>query len=49
MNNPGYMNEGLRAIMNQGAGFSDLLVPAGVLAGISLVFLLAGSRMFKWN
>ncbi|MBU2488192.1 MAG: ABC transporter permease [Proteobacteria bacterium] len=44
-----HMNAGLRAIMNQGAGLSDLAVPMAALAGFSAVLMAVGSKMFKWS
>jgi ABC-2 type transport system permease protein len=44
-----YMIEGVRRVMNDGAGLLDVSVNLGVLAAMSLCFLSAGSFLFVWQ
>ncbi len=37
-----------RAIFIEGAGWSDIVLPVGVLGGLGVVFLGVGLKVFKW-
>lgn len=43
------MVQGVRRIMNDGAGLMDLKINILVLAGMAVVFITAGSLLFKWQ
>jgi ABC-type multidrug transport system permease subunit len=42
------LNDGIRAIFNEGAGFAEIIVSAGVLVAEGIVFFIAGLKLFKW-
>ena len=44
-----HMTNGLRKIMNEGAGIVDLMPSIIILTSISLFFTLIGSYLFKWT
>jgi ABC-2 type transport system permease protein len=44
-----HMIEGARRIMNDGAGLVDIRYQVIVLAGMSVLFLITGSLLFKWQ
>jgi ABC-2 type transport system permease protein len=44
-----HMINAMRAIMLDGAGFADILMPVSILAAMSFVFILVGSFLFKWE
>jgi ABC-type polysaccharide/polyol phosphate export permease len=41
--------DGARAIMIDGAGFSAVAPHVAVLGGMTVVFLVIGSLLFRWN
>jgi ABC-type multidrug transport system permease subunit len=43
------LNDGLRQVMNQGAGLLDVLAPVGILAAWTVVTLVVAVRIFKWT
>jgi len=43
------LNDGLRAVMNEGAGLLALAPQAALLAGVSLVSFGAALRLFRWS
>lgn len=42
------LNDGVRAIFNEGAGFAETIIPTLVLFLEGIVFFIAGSKLFKW-
>ncbi|MBN1531507.1 MAG: ABC transporter permease [Spirochaetes bacterium] len=44
-----YMIEGVRRVMNDGAGLAEVSINLAVLAVMSLCFLAAGSLLFVWQ
>jgi ABC-type multidrug transport system permease subunit len=40
--------DALRAVCNEGAGLTDILLPAGVLCAYGIAALAAGVKMFRW-
>jgi len=44
-----HVTEGMRRIMNDGAGLSDLGYQLAVLAVMTVVFMSIGSALFKWT
>ncbi len=44
-----YLTEGARMIINDGADFNDVKFHLLIMGAMSLVFLTAGSILFKWN
>lgn len=40
---------GVRKVMNDGAGLIDVAPELTVLAGMTLLFLIIGARLFSWN
>ena len=40
---------GLRRIMNDGASITDLMPDLAVLGSLTVLFMIAGSLLFKWN
>jgi len=38
-----------RSVMTEGAGIADISGNLLVLAAMSIIFLLVGSRIFSWN
>jgi ABC-type multidrug transport system permease subunit len=43
------LNDGLRAVMNEGAGFAALWPELALLLGVSLVSFAAALRLFRWS
>jgi ABC-type multidrug transport system permease subunit len=43
------LNDGLRAVINEGAGLADIAVPLGALAIGAVATLAAGLRWFRWT
>lgn len=43
------LNDGLRAVMNEGAGLAALLPQAALLAAVALVSFAAALRLFRWS
>ncbi|HDP79697.1 MAG TPA: ABC transporter permease, partial [Spirochaetes bacterium] len=44
-----YMVDGARKVMNDGAGLGDISLHLAVMASMSLVFVVTGSLLFKWQ
>ena len=44
-----HVTEGMRKIMNEGAGLGELGLQVGILSFMTLGFLVIGSVFFKWN
>ncbi len=44
-----HLVDGARAIMTEGAGFSDIAPNLLMLTGITLVFLLLAAKVFRWD
>ncbi len=44
-----HLLEAARAVMLDGAGLADLAWPVGVLAGMTVLFLLIGAALFRWT
>jgi len=44
-----HMLRAVRGIMNDGAGLADVWPELGILAAMTLIFLVFGSWMFSWN
>jgi ABC-type multidrug transport system permease subunit len=42
------VNDGVRAIFNEGAGLSETILPTIVLLVEGFVFFVAGLKLFKW-
>lgn len=42
------LTDGMRSIINEGAGFPEIYLPILVLITIGVVFFTAGLKMFKW-
>lgn len=42
------LTDGVRAIFNQGAGLSEILIPCSILTFLGLSLYLAGLKLFKW-
>jgi ABC-2 type transport system permease protein len=42
------LSDSVRAIFNEGASWSEVLMPAAILAGIGLILYYIGLRIFKW-
>lgn len=42
------LNDGARAIFNEGAGFTETIIPALILFAEGFVFFFAGLKTFKW-
>jgi ABC-type multidrug transport system permease subunit len=40
---------GVRKVMNDGAGLTEIGPELAVLAGMTILFLLVGARLFSWN
>lgn len=43
------LNDGLRAVINEGAGLGDIALPLFALAGGAVATLTAGLRWFRWT
>jgi ABC-2 type transport system permease protein len=43
------LTDGIRSIINEGAGFTDVIIPIITLAGTGIVFFIAGLKIFKWH
>jgi ABC-2 type transport system permease protein len=43
------LTDGIRAIFNEGAGFSEIMLPFLVLVAIGFVFFVTGLKIFKWH
>lgn len=41
--------DGVRAVMIEGAGFKEIMLPAAVLAGSGFLFFSLGLKIFKWH
>lgn len=41
--------DGLRTVFIEGAGFSEISVPAAILTGIGIFFFSVGLKIFKWH
>jgi len=41
--------DGIRNIFIEGAGFTEIIIPACLLFGIGIIFFTAGLRVFKWH
>ena len=41
--------DGMRAVMNEGAGFAAVAPQIGLLAATSVVSFVAGLKIFRWN
>ena len=41
--------DGLRSIFIEGAGFSEISVPAAILTAIGIFFFSVGLKIFKWH
>lgn len=44
-----HLNDGLSAVLVRGQGVGDILLPAGILVGFSVVVGLIAVRMFRWE
>ncbi len=44
-----HVTDGMREVMNQGAGFMDIMPQMAALAAITAIFLAIGSWRFKWT
>jgi ABC-type polysaccharide/polyol phosphate export permease len=42
------LNDGVRAVFNEGAGFAETLLPTLILFVEGFVFFIAGLKLFKW-
>lgn len=42
------LNDGVRAIFNEGAGLAETIVPTLVLFAEGIIFFFAGLKLFKW-
>jgi ABC-type multidrug transport system permease subunit len=42
------LNDGVRAIFNEGAGFQQVVLPSLILFAEGFVFFIAGLKVFKW-
>jgi ABC-type multidrug transport system permease subunit len=43
------LTDGIRSIFNEGAGFSEVILPILILSGMGALFFAAGLKIFKWN
>lgn len=43
------MTDSVRSIFNEGAVYSDIIVPALVLSAIGIIFFSSGLKIFKWH
>ena len=43
------MTDGVRSIFNEGAGYSEVAIPALALSVIGILFFSAGLKIFKWH
>lgn len=42
------LNDGVRSVFNEGAGFAETLIPSVVLFAEGIVFFVLGLKLFKW-
>jgi len=40
--------DGMRSIFNEGAGWSDILIPSAALTVLGLICFITGKKLFKW-
>lgn len=43
------LTDGIRSVFIEGAGFSGIALPAGILTAIGVFFFSAGLKIFKWH
>ena len=43
------LTDGIRSIINEGAGFADVGLPILILSGTGILFFTAGLKIFKWH
>jgi len=42
------LTDGMRSIFNEGAGWSDILIPSAALTVLGLICFVTGKKLFKW-
>jgi ABC-type multidrug transport system permease subunit len=43
------LTDGIRSILNEGAGYNEVAIPFLVLSATGIIFFSAGLRIFKWH
>jgi ABC-2 type transport system permease protein len=43
------LTDGVRSIMNEGAGYSQVGIPILLLTAVGVIFFTAGLKIFKWH
>jgi ABC-type multidrug transport system permease subunit len=43
------LTDGIRSVFNEGAGYSELVLPIAILTLTGIVFFTAGLKIFKWH
>jgi ABC-type multidrug transport system permease subunit len=43
------LNDGMRSIINEGAGYAEVVLPIFMMTVIGVVFFTAGMKIFKWH
>ena len=41
--------DGIRSVFIEGAGFAEITIPSLILAGMGIIFFLAGLKIFRWH
>ena len=41
--------DGVRSVFIEGAGFAEITIPSLILAGIGIIFFIAGLKIFRWH
>jgi hypothetical protein len=43
------LNDGMRSIINEGAGYGEIALPVLLLTATGVIFFTAGMKIFKWH